>query len=187
MCQLWLNLELGWILKRSESESNWGLHGVRMGCWILPELQEAAAALSPAVKLYSKTARQDNSSFSTSCQIGLHAVCSTQKMDQQYPKDRDNNSYYTGIWNVSLTMYTAPPWQTGLLWGFSNLLRCSLRQKSFPLCTCHMEIGTTHSSITADTDASPGKTGILAKTAFLDETDPGRKAAQTVSTQDFPP
>lgn len=70
--------------------------------------------------------------------------------------------------------YTCDPWQTCLLGAFSNLLRCSLRQKSFPLCTCDMEIGTAHSGITADAHTGPGEAGILTKTAFLKATNPGR-------------
>lgn len=84
--------ELELITQEQDESGRETLPGVRRGCWILPEPREAAASPSPAVKPYSKTARQDNSSFSTSCQIGLRAVCSMQKMDQQYPEDRDTNS-----------------------------------------------------------------------------------------------
>lgn len=68
-----------------------------MGSGILPEPQAAAASLSPAGTLYSRTVRLDNSSFSTSCQSGLHAVCSMQKMDQQYPEDTDTTPILTAL------------------------------------------------------------------------------------------
>lgn len=64
----------------------------------------------------------------------------------------------------------------------SHLFCCSLRQKSFPLCTCDMEIGTTHSSITADAHTGSGKAGILTKAALLNAPDPRRKAAQATWT-----
>lgn len=47
------------------------------------------------------------------------------------------------------------------------LLRCSLRQEPLPLCTGDVEVGSTHSCITADTHTSPGKSGILTETALL--------------------
>lgn len=47
------------------------------------------------------------------------------------------------------------------------LLRCSLRQEPLPLCTGDVEVGSTHSCITADAHTSPGKTGILTETALL--------------------
>lgn len=52
-----------------------------------PVPQVSAASLSPAERLYSRTARPNNSSFSTSCQSGLRAACSMQKRDQQYPEE----------------------------------------------------------------------------------------------------
>lgn len=105
------SLGWGWCRPRQEAEVCFSLKSTRMTlgqhlgtAGVLPELQEAAVSLSPAVKLYSKTVRQDNSSFSTSCQSGLHAVCSMQKMDQQYPEETNTNSYSTDMWKVSLTL-----------------------------------------------------------------------------------
>lgn len=89
----------GWRL-----ESVWGRGGVRTASGVLPELQEAAVSLSPAVKLYSKTARRDNSSFSTSCQSGLHAVCSMQKTDRQYPEETNTSGQSSDMWKVSLPL-----------------------------------------------------------------------------------
>lgn len=57
---------------------------------MVPELQEWAVSLSPAGRPYSMTVKPDNSSFSTSCQSGRHAVCSMQKMDLQYPGEKKN-------------------------------------------------------------------------------------------------
>lgn len=57
---------------------------------MVPELQESAVSLSPEGKPYSKTVKPDNSSSSTSCRSGQHAVCSTQKMDPQYPGKENN-------------------------------------------------------------------------------------------------
>ncbi len=54
---------------------------------------------------------------------------------------------------------------------FSDLLCCSLRQESLPLCTCDVEIGATHSCITADAHTGPGKAGVLAETALLNATE----------------
>lgn len=59
---------------------------------------------------------------------------------------------------------------------FPHLFCCSLGQKSFPLCTRDMEIGTTHSSITADAHTSSGKACILTKAALLKAPEPRRRA-----------
>lgn len=65
---------------------------------------------------------------------------------------------------------------------FSHLFCCSLRQKSFPLSTCDMEIGTAHSSVTADAHAGSGKAGVLTEAALLNAAEPRRKAAHTINT-----
>lgn len=127
----------------------WGVQGVGMGSWILPELQEAAASLSPAVKLYSMTVRQDNSSFSTSCQSGLRAVCSTQKMDRRYPEETPIFTTLTFprlAWpsiiqsiTVRLNYTYGTPWQTRLSWGvFSPPL---LQPQTKVLPSAHMSHG----------------------------------------------
>lgn len=56
--------------------------------------------------------------------------------------------------------------------GFSpHLLCCGLRQETLPLCTGDVEIGATHSCVTADAHAGPGKAGVLTETALLNATE----------------
>lgn len=56
--------------------------------------------------------------------------------------------------------------------GFSpHLLCCGLRQETLPLCAGDVEIGATHSCVTADAHAGPGKAGVLTETALLNATE----------------
>lgn len=55
------------------------------------------------------------------------------------------------------------------------LLCCSLRQEPLPLSTGDVEIGTTHSCVTADAHAGPGKAGVLTETALLSTTEDNRQ------------
>lgn len=61
---------------------------------MLPEPQEWAASLSPVERPYNMTVKPNNSSFSTSCQSDLHAACSMQKMDQQYPDETQRQDMF---------------------------------------------------------------------------------------------